>query len=297
MIPVMDKTGPIGTICDNPGPKPGQNSCGNVPVMSVAPAQPHKRSAGRRTGTPLYHQLYLVLSRQLRDRHFPAGRPLPSEPDLAAQHGVSRVTIRRTLERLEREGLVRRRRGAGTFPCATETGGGQRDDISAIGSNLFTLDMDTEAEVLDFHHGPASGAVCEALGLPDGSDCLSITRLRRKAGRPVSHTVIHVPGTIAEGIDKDVLGGTPVTIILNGLGHVMERAEQAITVAVAEPGVAERLGLDVGAALLAMRRVVFDADGRAILHQLSLYPPDRYEYRMTLTRDSGSATLRWTPIG
>lgn len=266
-------------------------------MTSLANPQPHKRNAGRRAGTPLYHQLYLLLSRQLRDRHYPVDRPLPSEPDLAAQHGVSRVTIRRTLERLEREGLVKRRRGAGTFPCVPAASKQPRDDISAIGSSLITLDMDTDAEMLDFRRGPASGAVCEALGLPDGSDCLAVTRLRRKSGRPVSHTIIHVPQDLAEGIEREALGSKPISLVLGELGHEAHHAEQAITVAVAEPGIAERLGLDVGAPLLAMRRVVFDADGRALLHQLSLYPPDRYEYRMTLTRDSQSTALRWTPIG
>lgn len=254
-----------------------------------------KRKVGRRPGTPLHHQIYLLLARQIREREFPADQPLPSEPDLAMRLGVSRVTLRRTLERLEREGFVVRRRGAGTFP-KTPARLAERDDIARLATNLMTLDLDTEAELLEMAFGPAGAAVCEALDLSDGANCLRIGRLRRKAGRPVSHTTIHVPARYCEKLTRGSLGDRPVSVVLEESGYVPARADQALTVSVADPAVATALGLEAGAPLLAMRRVLFGEDGRPLLHQLSLYPPDRYEYRMTLTRDAGSTALRWTPI-
>ena len=254
-----------------------------------------KRKVGRRPGTPLHHQIYLLLARQIQEREYPADKPLPSEPDLAMRLGVSRVTLRRTLERLEREGLVVRRRGAGTFP-ATPKRAVERDDIARLATNLMTLDLDTEAELLEMAFGPAGAAVSEALHLPDGSNCLRIGRLRHKAGRPVSHTTIHVPARYCETLTRQRLGDRPVSVVLEEAGYIPARADQALTVSVADPAVAEALALEPGAPLLAMRRVLFGEDGKPLLHQLSLYPPDRYEYRMTLTRDAGSTGLRWTPI-
>lgn len=54
------------------------------------------------------------LRRQLKSDYITGGK-LPSEPEIAAQYGVSRGTIRQALTILEREGVILRRQGAGTF--------------------------------------------------------------------------------------------------------------------------------------------------------------------------------------
>jgi GntR family transcriptional regulator len=45
-----------------------------------------------------------------------------------------------------------------------------------------------------------------------------------------------------------------------------------------------------------MRRLMTDAGRAPVLHQESLYAPDRFEYRMTLSRQSVGPVARWTPI-
>jgi DNA-binding GntR family transcriptional regulator len=62
---------------------------------------------------PVYHQLHLIIGQRIRDRVYPPGALLPSEFLLAEQFGVSRVSVRRTLALLERDGLIVRRRGIG----------------------------------------------------------------------------------------------------------------------------------------------------------------------------------------
>ena len=85
---------------------------------------------------PLYHRVYVVLLQRITGGSFPDGSPMPGEDELAAGFGVSRVTIRKAIERLEREGLVLRQRGRGTFPLPPRDGARQaqnrllRDQIS-----------------------------------------------------------------------------------------------------------------------------------------------------------------------
>src|SRR3546814_12519694 len=60
------------------------------------------------------------------------------------------------------------------------------------------------------------------------------------------------------------------------------RAEQSISAVLAEPGVAEQLGVAVGSALLSLHRVVRDESGRPVEWLYAQYRPDRYEYRMNM---------------
>jgi GntR family transcriptional regulator len=64
---------------------------------------------------PLYRQLADLLLAELQSGSIPVGHRLPSEPELARNHGIGRPTVRQALDQLEKWGVVERRRGAGTF--------------------------------------------------------------------------------------------------------------------------------------------------------------------------------------
>lgn len=84
--------------------------------VSVTVHRPNSAvSRSSRIGVTRYLQLYTFLAQELADGRFSPKHALPSEPELVRQHGLSRTTVRRALERLEREGRIERRRGSGTY--------------------------------------------------------------------------------------------------------------------------------------------------------------------------------------
>jgi DNA-binding LacI/PurR family transcriptional regulator len=64
---------------------------------------------------PKYERLRAYLVRHLQEGKLKAGEVLPTEQKLAELAGMSRNTVRQALEQLERQGLIRRTRGRGTF--------------------------------------------------------------------------------------------------------------------------------------------------------------------------------------
>lgn len=82
--------------------------------------------------TPVHHQVYLTLKNELMSGHYGETGPLPDEPTLALKFGVSRMTLRRALERLQREKLIVRKPRLGTFPLARERPFQIRSSIDAF---------------------------------------------------------------------------------------------------------------------------------------------------------------------
>jgi GntR family transcriptional regulator len=66
---------------------------------------------------PLYRQLADTLAAGIRAGDYPPGVRIPSEPRLAADHHIGRPTVRQAIDVLVRKGLLKRRRGSGTYVC------------------------------------------------------------------------------------------------------------------------------------------------------------------------------------
>jgi GntR family transcriptional regulator len=265
------------------------------------PATPASRGGRRQLGTdtatslPVYHQLHLVLSQRIRDGVHAPGSRFPSEFALAAKYDVSRVSVRRALAQLEADGLIARRRGAGTFVTERKREG-DRPTTGEI-DNLITIGMETDTRLL--YHGPARNPppqACAALGLEPGQALVEIERLRLHQGQPFSLTSLYLRPAEAALLDIAALGSAPVVSALDRAGLPAAKAEQTISATLADDEVAGRLDVSLGSAVVRVRRVVLDATDRGVLFQQSLYRSDRYEYHMLLTRESSAEHPSWRHI-
>src|SRR5438445_12948142 len=72
-------------------------------------------TAGIPSAWPAYKRIQSAIRTRIDSGQLHPGDPVPSERDLAKIHDVSLMTARHALASLEREGLVERRRGVGTF--------------------------------------------------------------------------------------------------------------------------------------------------------------------------------------
>ncbi|MEI4472319.1 GntR family transcriptional regulator [Frigidibacter sp. MR17.24] len=241
---------------------------------------------------PKHHQVYLVLRQQIRDGAF-AGQAMPPELALAGQFGVSRITIRRAMERLTAEGAVERARGRGTFARAGEGAGASPVAASLSGNleNLLAMGLETEVRLLSHGFVPAPAEVAGALGIAARAQVLRTERVRALAGRPFSHLTAWLPEEIGRALPVEGLRTRPLLELIEAAGHRVARARQVISASLAAPDVAAALEVEPGAALLAIRRTVFDDGGRAVQRIHGLYRPDTYEHEMEYERGPGAAPL------
>jgi GntR family transcriptional regulator len=243
---------------------------------------------------PLYHKVYLLLKQRLVAGKYVHDMPMPGENALAAEFGVSRLTIRRSLEALEAEGLIQRRQGSGTF-AMPPAANGHAADIDTLMDHLGQMGMQTQVRLLDLQTLPAGAQVAEKLALAPGALVDKSIRVRSYDKLPFSYLTTHVPHEIGQHIPRKLLASRPLLAIFRDLGIEVADAEQAMSATLAEPASAQALDVPVGSALLSLHRLVRDANGRPVEWLHALYRPDRYEYRMHLQAHDTSGEPTWLP--
>lgn len=228
--------------------------------------------------TPKHAQLRAILRRMV-EHELPAGTAIPSERELAARYGVSRLTVRTAVGALVEEGLLRRVRGRGTFTAA------RRLDLSLYLMS-FTTDMrrrglTPSSRVLSTDTVVPPEPTRRALGLPTGRPAHRIRRLRMADGVPLAiEDGWYHPDVLPDPLELD-LTGSVYAQLAGHHGVRFDAARQTMTAEVADSGQARLLGLRPGAPLLTFRRVS-SVKGRAGEDTTSWYRADRYQVTVAL---------------
>jgi GntR family transcriptional regulator len=251
------------------------------------------RPAGLSDPTPLYHKIFTVLREQILENQFPPEAPLPSEMDLARQFSVSRITIRKAMERLEQQGLITRQRGRGTFAARPVTQRAVQADVSGLVENLLSMGMMTDVSVLELDYVPAPPAVAADMGIEPGTVVQYAVRLRSYRGRPFSYAVTHVPEDIGRTYDAEDLVRTSLLRLFERAGVAVASAYQRVSAKAADATTAPLLDQEIGAPLLSIARLVRDQNDRVVERIHALYPPSQYAFETNLTLGEGPHGTLW----
>lgn len=257
------------------------------------------KAKGAGSSLPVYHQLGSILRQQIKDGMYASGKAMPSEMRLSQIYDVSRVTVRRALETLEREGFVVRRHGVGTFAAPRQQAAASPiDRVSGLLENLITQGLETTTRLLSYDpDSPTPASVLQALRLEPEDTTLRIERLRFYKQQPLSRSTVYLPHDHAHLVPQHLIDDRPIICLLEEGGVRPDRAEQTLGAIPADDVAAAQLNVGISMPLLRMRRTVFDIEGRPVAQQVVVYNPDHYEYHMMLTRDNSSVRPQWRHIG
>jgi len=232
------------------------------------------------TEAPLYRQIAEQLRAEIRSGRLAQGTQLPTEMALCETHGISRHTAREALRILTEDGLITRRRGAGTIVSQTRAPAfaqtlGDFDDI---------LQYAREARFICQAMAPAEAEMLDALGLTGAF--IQFTGLRQARHEPpLALTRVFVRAEIApdletvNGLDGSISEWLEAT---HGVG-IVRVAQRMEAVAISR---ADAARLDVRSDTPALRTIrrYRDAGGTIIQLSESLHPAGRFAYEMRLER-------------
>lgn len=249
---------------------------------------------------PLYHQLYELLKSKITSGEWPPGSLSPGETELATRFSVSRITTKRALNELGRDGLVERRAGRGTHVRARPPASPVlRAPLTGNLESLNVMGRETTVEVLSFERVPAPKAISDALKIKPHTLVDRAVRVRRNQGEPfayyLSHTIVLKDTATPPQSDKAAAQTGPQAMnrknlktqtrleIFRAMGIKLAEVDQVLNAAAANAEVAQALNLTVGAPVLSLTRTYIDSEGRIVDHLLGIYRPDRFEYHMHLS--------------
>jgi len=192
------------------------------------------------------------------------------------------MTLRQALGLLEREKLIARRHGLGTFVAAPSI---DYDILSLrrFAGDLTALGEQVTTRVLAARFGLADRRVAEALGLRPRARVFVLERLRLVDGHPMSLQRSFLPPALGEEVVKSDLVQTPLRQALEfKLGLTITRAREAVAAVRLGPREARELGCSAGVPAFESERVSF-AGARPIVFDRVFIPGDRFRITRELT--------------
>ncbi|MFB6626351.1 GntR family transcriptional regulator [Streptomyces sp. NPDC056374] len=251
-----------GRASDLPGPAP-----------AVAPGAERE---------PKHEALRSILAALIDDGMEPHDA-LPSERELMQRYSVSRMTVRRAVERLTQEGRVYRVQGAGTFVAAPATIS-KTLHLTSFSEDIRGRRMVPDSRLLVLERTAADVDCARDLFVAPGSPVVHLERLRTADGEPMCLENVWLPESLVPGL---VDHGEPLSLYgwLEQAGAAPESADQTIRATVVGPREATLLGVPPQFPALHVERITRDIRGRAVERAVSLYRADRYDYRLTISRE------------
>jgi GntR family histidine utilization transcriptional repressor len=205
---------------------------------------------------------------------WPAGALMPSEAELVAQFGVSRMTVNRALRELQAEGLVSRTQGVGTFAAP----------LHRVSSTLTLRDLHDEIESRGHRHHAlvhlqraekATALLAQQLGLATGARVFHSVIVHHDNGVPLQCEDRYVNPACCPGyLDADFTATTPTQLLFETTA--LWRAQYAIESMLPTPEEAKLLGIGTREPCLVMTRRTFTRDAPITLARL-VYPGARYQ--------------------
>jgi GntR family phosphonate transport system transcriptional regulator len=244
------------------------------------PAGADDRSAHpvrRQDGLTLWRQIEAALRADIASGSAPPGSQLPTEAVLSARFAVNRHTVRRALEELAREGLVRVEQGRGSF-VAEDVLDYNVEARTRFSEWIRKHNKEPSGVVRQLREAAADHRVAQSLGLRAGGRMVVLERLGLADGKPVSLTFHHFPSTRLKGILAALEGCDSITAALRAVGVAdYLRLQTRVTARLPTPTEADLLRMPRSRPVLVAENINVDRDGAVIEYAVGCYPTPRVQ--------------------
>lgn len=229
------------------------------------------------SGTPLYMSIAADVRDLIATEQLGPHTLLPSERELAEQHGVSRMTARQALSLLESEGAVYRKPPRGTFVAEPRV----RFHVGSFSEEVARMGRRPAARLLWAAHQIASPAVRRALGLDDGAAVHVFHRLRSVDGVPFAIETTYLPAELTPGILDITDDGSLWAMLRSRYGVDLARSTAVLESIVLDDATSAQLGVRAGSAGTLLTRNTVDSDGRCVEYARDVYRADRVAFEVS----------------
>lgn len=243
---------------------------------------------------PLAAQAAASIRRAVVEGHLPIGARLPSEPQFAADLGISRATLREALRTLVSDGLLDRRHGVGTFVVRVPAPRIERgiNELFSLAEAIRQLGCEPSVGDRAVEVTPASDIVASELRIAIGQTLCHLTRVRMADERPVIVSQDYFPvamlnaiGVAPEAAMVEVVNhGSLYAWFEERLGIAIDWALTHIEPLTAGPAESQMLRVARGEALIRLRQTHYAVDGGPVLYSENIHNSDVIRFHVQRSR-------------
>jgi len=231
-------------------------------------------SGNHRNGTPVYKKIQNAIRKRIDAAELHPGDAVASERELARTHKVSLMTARHALAGLEREGIVERRRGAGTFVAAPKI---HFNKLMSYTEHMSSRGLAPRSRVLVAKVVQDEQEVAARLGLSAASPLVKIERLRLTEEDPFALETCYLPAAEFSALATSPLARSSLFATLEHDYSVeLAYADEEIDATAPDANVAQLLGVHKSAPVLRIRQVIYSTKGKATMYVVGYYRSERH---------------------
>ncbi|HVN06162.1 MAG TPA: GntR family transcriptional regulator [Bryobacteraceae bacterium] len=223
---------------------------------------------------PVYRRIQLALRKRIDSGELQPGDAVPSEREIARTFDVSLMTARHALAEMEHDGLVDRRRGAGTFVALPRI---HFNRLASFTEQMASRGLATRSRILCGMIVDDQQEAAAHLNLPAHSRLVKIERVRQSGDQPFALECCYLPADQFEGLLKVPLDRRSLFATLEReYGINLHYSDEEVDATPASTRTAELLGIHAGVPLLRIRQALFSTAGRATVYVIGFYRSDRH---------------------
>src|ERR1700756_5569604 len=185
-----------------------------------------------KNGQPAYKKIQGTILKRLESGQLKPGDMVASERELAKIHRVSLMTARHALSELEREGMVVRRRGAGTFVAPPKI---HFNRLMSYTELMAGRSLTARSKLLSLQTVEDEQEIAARLALPNGGRLLRLERLRQGGEEPFALEICYMSAEIFEGLSRTAVErGSLFTLLEQEFGVELAYADEEIDATAAD---------------------------------------------------------------
>ena len=228
-----------------------------------------------RNGVPAYQRIQSTIRKRIEAGQLRSGDAVASERDLAKLHQVSLMTARHALASLEREGIVERRRGIGTFVSSPKI---HFNKLMSYTEQMAGRSLTANSKVLFARIIFDEQEVAARLALPPTSGVIKLERIRHAAEEPFALETCYLSASAFPNLLSAPLARESLFKILEREYQVeLGYADEEVDATAADLRTADLLGVLRRDPLLRIRQLIYSSKGTTIMYVLGFYRSDRHK--------------------
>lgn len=235
------------------------------------------------SSTPLHKQAEKLLRELITGDEYKDGKYLPTEIELSEQLNISRNTLRQAINTLVFEGLLVRKKGAGTRIAEKKVMSGASNWLS-FSQEMKILGIEIQNFELQIFRKEASPEAAKFFKTSPGTKLMKLVRLRGKKDYPfvyfISEFSPNIPISASENFNRPLYD-----ILEKDYGVTAETSKEEISAALTDDFLASKLETKIGMPILIRKRFVYDTHNNPIEYNIGYYRADSFTYTIESKRN------------